>query len=83
MVPPDSSQPASDPERRAWVLGILIGLPLTMAMVEIWRNWDLVGWSWLLLFSFVIAPCLPRKRPTVKMMTIALFVARYLALLIH
>jgi len=79
MTPP----PGSDPERRAWVLGILSGLPLTVAMVEIWRNWNLVGWGWALLFSFVIAPCLPRKRPTVKMITIALFMATYLAMVIH
>jgi uncharacterized membrane protein YccC len=77
MAPP----PGSDPERRAWVLGILIGLPLTVGMLQVWHHWYVLAWVWTILFLFV--GFLPRKRPTVKMITIALFVATYLALLIH
>lgn len=73
--------PGSDPERRAWVLGILIGLPLTVGMLQVWHHWHELAWAWTILFLF--AGFLPRKLPTVKMITIALFVATYLALLIQ
>ena len=89
VAPPDSSQPASDPERRAWVLGILMGLVLMVAMLQVWRYWNLWAWGWVFFFSFVVVPFLylllylPRKQPTAKMILIALSVGTYLSLLFH
>lgn len=77
--------PGSDPERRAWVLGILMGLVLMVAMLQVWRYWNRWAWGWVFLFSFVVAPLLylPRKRPTAKTILIALSVGTYLSLLFH
>lgn len=82
MVPPDTTQLASNPERRAWVFGILLGLLLTVGMLQVWQRWYLVAWGWVILFMFV-GPFLPRKRPTAKMIMIALLVGTVLPLLLH
>jgi hypothetical protein len=82
MAPPDSSQSASDPERRAWLFGIPLGLLLTVGMLQVWQNWYLLAWGWFFLFSFV-GPFVPRRRPAAKMTMIALAVATYLSLLLH
>lgn len=85
VAPPDSLQPASDPERRVWMLGILIGLVLMVAMLQVWRYWSLWAWGWVFFFSFVVVPLLylPRKRPAAKVTLIALSVGTYLSLLFH
>lgn len=79
----EPSRPTSDPNRRAWVAGILMGLVLTVAMLQVWRYWNHWAWVWLLLFSFVIAPILfmpqLRKRSAGKMILIALCVGTYLS----
>ena len=85
--PSEPSRPTSDPDRRAWVAGILMGLVLAVAMIPVWRYWNHWAWVWLLLFSFVIAPSLVmpqlRKRPTGKMILIALCIGTYLSLPFH
>jgi len=80
----EPSRPTSDPDRRAWVAGILMGLVLAVAMIPVWRYWSHWGLVWLLLFSFVVGPILVmpqlRKRPTGKMILIALCIGTYLSL---
>ena len=83
----EPSQPTSDPDCRAWVAGILMGLVLAVAMIPVWRYWNHWAWVRLLLFSFVIAPILVmpqfRKRPTGKMVLIALCIGTYFSLPFH
>ena len=82
MAPP----PGSDPERRAWVLGILLGIPLTVGMLQVWQRWYLVAWGWVILFMFVgtfVSPFFSRKHPTVKLIMIALTIGTFLSLLLH
>jgi hypothetical protein len=87
MESSEPSRPASDPDRRAWVAGILMGLVLTVAMAPVWRYWSHWALVWLLLFSFVIAPILLmpqlRKRSTGKMILIALCIGTYLSPVFH
>ena len=84
MGPSEPARPTSDPDRRVWMTGILAGLVLAVAMIPVWRYWSHWAWGWLLLFSFVILPFLLvpqfRKRPTGKVILIALCIGTYLPL---
>ena len=55
VASPDSPQPVSDPERRAWVLGILMGLVLMVAMLQVWRYWNLWAWGSRLFSSSLLS----------------------------
>ena len=38
---------------RPYFFGSLVGIPMAVVMVQVWRHWDLVAVTWLILYLFL------------------------------
>lgn len=63
-----------------YLLGLLIGLLIAIAMFNVWKYWRPLAIAWLLLFM-VFSPFLPRKGISAKVMVTAMFVGTFLPLM--
>lgn len=53
MVPTRLAQFLQDSRWRPYLLGCLAAVPITVAMLQVWKHWDYLAWTWLILYGFV------------------------------
>jgi len=82
MVPTKLLQILQDNRWHPYLLGCLAGIPITVVMLQVWKNWDHLAWAWLGLFM-LCAGLLPRKSRSAKLILTALAVGTLVPLLIH
>ena len=82
MAPAKLGQILQDNRWRPYLLGCLVGLPITVMMLQVWKHWDYLAWAWLGLYM-LCAGLLPRKSPTAKLILTALTVGTLVPLVIR
>lgn len=34
-------------------MGCLVGITISVAMLQVWENWDYLAWAWLCVYAFL------------------------------
>ena len=63
-----------------YLLGVLIGTLVAIALFYVWKHWKPLAFAWLGLFM-IFGPFLPRKGISAKVMTTTMFVGTFVPLM--
>ncbi len=85
MVPTKLVQILQDSRWHPYLLGCLAGVPITVVMLQVWKNWDYLAWTWLILYGLVGigGARVFWKSPTRKLISTAVFVGTFVPFLIR
>ena len=72
-----------NPRWRPYLLGCLLGLPVTLVMLQVWRSYDYLAWGWLFLYSGLGGFGLWWRTPGRKTVSTALLVGTFVPFLIR
>jgi len=68
---------------RPYFFGSLVGIPIAVVMVQVWRHWDLVAVTWLTLFLFLSGLDVFWKTYPRKLVSTALMVGTVVGFLVR
>lgn len=68
---------------RPYFFGSLVGIPIAVMMVQVWRHWDLVAVTWLTLYLFLSGLDVFWKTYTRKLVSTALMVGTVVGFLVR
>jgi len=68
---------------RPYFFGSLVGIPIAVMMVQVWRHWDLVAVTWLILYLFLSGLDVFWKTDTRKVVSTALMVGTVVGFLVR
>ena len=68
---------------RPYFFGSLVGIPIAVVMVQVWRHWDLVAVTWLTLYLFLSGLDVFWKTYTRKLVSTALMVGTVIGFLVR
>jgi hypothetical protein len=68
---------------RPYFFGSLVGIPIAVMMVQLWRHWDLVAVTWLILYLFLSGLDVFWKTYTRKLVSTALMVGTVVGFLVR
>lgn len=68
---------------RPYFFGSLVGIPVAVLMVQVWRHWDLVAVTWLILYLFLSGLDVFWKTYTRRLVSTALLVGTVVGFLVR